>query len=84
MTCCEVSDCAQMSKTIIAGRHFELGGRELLETAVMHFFSICLICQKYKTSKQHLLTAILKNRQLPNNASYLLGNQSKCLKTNVE
>ena len=34
MPCCEVSDCAQMSKTIIAVRHFELGGRELLETAV--------------------------------------------------
>ena len=34
MPCCEISDCAQMSKTIIAVRHFELGGRESLETAV--------------------------------------------------
>ena len=36
MPCCEISDCAQMSKTIIAVRHFELGGRESLETAVNH------------------------------------------------
>ena len=35
MPCCEISDCAQMSKTIIAVRHFGLGGRESLETAVM-------------------------------------------------
>ena len=34
MPCCEISDCAQMSKTIIAVRHFGLGGRESLETAV--------------------------------------------------
>ena len=31
---CETSDCAQMSKTIIAVRHFGLGDRESLETAV--------------------------------------------------
>ena len=31
---CEISDRAQMSKTIIAVRYFGLGGRELLETAV--------------------------------------------------
>ena len=30
----KISDCAQMSKTIIAVRHFGLGGRESLETAV--------------------------------------------------
>ena len=35
MPCCEISDCAQMSKTIIAVRHFGLGGRESLETAAM-------------------------------------------------
>ena len=35
MPCCEISDCAQMSKTIIAVRHFGLGGCESLETAVM-------------------------------------------------
>ena len=35
MPCCEISDCAQMSKTIIAVRHFGLGGRESLETAVI-------------------------------------------------
>ena len=34
MACCEISDCAQMSKTIVAVRHFGLGGRESLETAV--------------------------------------------------
>ena len=34
MPCCEISDCAQMSKTIIAVSHFGLGGRESLETAV--------------------------------------------------
>ena len=28
MPYCEISDRAQMSKTIIAFRHFELGGRE--------------------------------------------------------
>ena len=35
MPCCEISDCAQMSKTVIAVRHFGLGGRESLETAVI-------------------------------------------------
>ena len=35
MPCCEISDRAQMSKTIIAVRHFGLGGRESLETAVI-------------------------------------------------
>ena len=34
MPCCEISDCAEMSKTIITVRHFGLGGREPLETAV--------------------------------------------------
>ena len=34
MPCCEISDCAQMSKTIIAVSHFGLGGCESLETAV--------------------------------------------------
>ena len=34
MPCFEISDRAQMSKTIIAVRHFDLGGRESLETAV--------------------------------------------------
>ena len=38
MPCCKISDCAQMSKTIIAVRHFGLGGRESLETAVMMSF----------------------------------------------
>ena len=35
MPCCDISDCAQMSKTIIAVRHFGLRGRESLETAVI-------------------------------------------------
>ena len=34
MPCCEISDCAQMSKTIIAVRHFGLDGRESLDIAV--------------------------------------------------
>ena len=38
MPSCEISDCAQISKTIIAVRHFGLGGRESLETAVNTFF----------------------------------------------
>ena len=45
MPCCKISDCAQMSKTIIAVRHFGLGGRESLETAVnTAFFSYNLQC----------------------------------------
>ena len=40
MPCCEISDCAQISKTIIAVRHFGLGGRESLETAVKIFIKI--------------------------------------------
>ena len=34
MPCCEISDRAQMSKTIIAVRHFGFGGRESLEIAL--------------------------------------------------
>ena len=34
MPYCDISDRAQMSKTIIAVKHFALGGRESLETAV--------------------------------------------------
>ena len=34
MPCCEIIDCTQMSQTIIAVKHFGLGGRESLETAV--------------------------------------------------
>ena len=54
MPCCEISDCAQMSKTIIAVRHFGLGGRESLETAVKYqfFFNIsCLIFDSTKTTR---------------------------------
>ena len=39
---CKISDCTQMSKTVIAVRHFGLGGRESLETVVNYeiiFFS---------------------------------------------
>ena len=38
MPCCKISDCVQMSKTIIAAWHFGLDGRESLETAVMFQF----------------------------------------------
>ena len=37
MPCCEISDRAQMSKTIIAVRHFALGGRESLDNNVKRF-----------------------------------------------
>ena len=40
MSWCEISDCAQMSKTIIAVGHFGLGGRESLETAVIQFMNV--------------------------------------------
>ena len=47
MRCCKISDCAQMSKTIIAVRHFGLGGRESLETAVInHLTGGKRLCQK--------------------------------------
>ena len=38
MPCCEISECAQMSKTIIAVWHFGSGARESLETAVKFLF----------------------------------------------
>ena len=43
MPCCEISDCAKMSKAIVAVRHFELGGRESLETAVKAINEISII-----------------------------------------
>ena len=46
MPCFEISDCTQMSKTIIAVRHFGLGGRESLETALItsfYFLEITMI-----------------------------------------
>ena len=42
MPCCEISVCTQMSKTIIAVRHFGLGGRESLETAVSFDLATCI------------------------------------------
>ena len=38
MPYCEITGRAQMSKTITAVRHFGLGGRESLETAVQASF----------------------------------------------
>ena len=35
MPCCEISDCAQVSKSVIAVRHFGLGGRESLEIKLL-------------------------------------------------
>ena len=46
MPCCEISDRAQMSKTIIAVRHFAFGGRESLETAVTVIFCVLLKSMK--------------------------------------
>ena len=45
---CKISDCAQMSKTIIAVRHFGLGGHESLETAVIVFELMLLEMQTVK------------------------------------
>ena len=42
MTCCEINDCAQISKTVISVRHFGLGGRESLKTAVTIVLSATL------------------------------------------
>ena len=42
---------------------------------LMQFSPFVQFRQKYKTSKQHSLAAILKNHQLVNNASYLLARQ---------
>ena len=43
MPYCEISERAQMSKTITAVRHFRLGGRESLETAaIASMFWTCL------------------------------------------
>ena len=48
MPCCEINDCAQTSKTIIAVRHFGLGGRESLETAVTVVKFNCFFIQAAK------------------------------------
>ena len=40
----EISDCAQMSKTIIVVRHFGPGGRESLETAVRTLSALRTLC----------------------------------------
>ena len=57
MPCCEISDCAQMSKTIIAVRHFGLGGRESLETAVIPSTSLAelneWIMKNWSKSQKH-------------------------------
>ena len=53
MPCCEISDHAQMSKTIIAFRHFGLGGRESLETAVIGNYT----CSRSINEKSHLCLA---------------------------
>ena len=46
MPCYElISDCAQMSKTIIAVRLFGLGGRESLETAVICLYIVLFMTQ---------------------------------------
>ena len=47
MPCCKISNCAQMSKTIIAVRHFGLGGRESLETAVT--INLQKVCWQFAT-----------------------------------
>ena len=56
MPCCEISDCAQMSKTIIAVRHFGLGGRESLETAV----TAQLPCMRWHTFRKFNNCLVLK------------------------
>ena len=48
MSCCEISDRAEMSKAIIVVRYFGLGGRESLETAVRtkQYYWIPIIANK--------------------------------------
>ena len=46
---------------------------------LMQFSPFVQFRQKYKTSKQHSLAAILKNRQLVNNASTIVNNTSYLL-----
>ena len=59
MPCCKISNCAQMSKTIIAVRHFGLGGRESLETAVMLMMEMRvvmkMIMKVVKMKRSHIL-----------------------------
>ena len=43
MPSCEIGDHVQMSKRIIAVRHFRLGGRESLETAVKECTFILIV-----------------------------------------
>ena len=45
MPYCDISDRAQMSKTIIAVKHFALGGRESLETAVKDYVKVKRLCK---------------------------------------
>ena len=54
MPCFGISDCAQMSKSIFAAWHFELGGRESLETAVT---------RTTKISPQHLPKTIYDSKK---------------------
>ena len=65
MPCCEISDRAQMSKTIIAVRHFALGGRESLETAVTADKSINTKFCYEKICKLSYSTLIVRDMQTP-------------------
>ena len=58
MPCCEIIDCAQMSKTIIAVRHFGLGGRESLETAVngKKFWGVFFACILLSVNIEYLVS----------------------------
>ena len=59
MPCCEISDCAQMSKTTIAVRHFWSGCPESLETAVKNILTniYWIFCDVVYTSKVFKLAA---------------------------
>ena len=59
MPYCKISDRAQMSKTIIAVRHFGLGGRESLETAVTDLCILYIFTHTYTHIHIHTYTYIL-------------------------
>ena len=72
MPCCEISDRAQMSKTNIAVRHFALGGRESLETAVTADKSINTKFCYEKICKLSNSTLIVRDMQTPKSRMTLI------------
>ena len=72
MPCCKISDCAQMSKTIIAVRHFGLGGRESLETAVTEDYITNFNKNCNKSTKPSLVIKTLSVKKVYTQAVHIL------------